>query len=80
MRKRINYKFLFDFVVPLIIFSNQTGSFKLTCSSGRITSSLSLQMQNIGQNDLKLTDVFLFNNAVAVPLLDKPELLVSGNF
>lgn len=80
MRKCINYKFLFGFVALSNTLRHQTGNFMLTGSSGRITSSLHLQVQNICRNDLQLTDVFLFNDAVAVPLLDNHELLVPGKF
>lgn len=50
----------------------------LTFSNTAITSSVLLTVQNISYRSIQLTDVYLFNDDVAVPILDTPEILVPG--
>lgn len=54
------------------------GNLKLTYRNGRITSSLTLNVKNTSIRSIQLTDIFLFNDNIAVPLLDVPETLDPG--
>lgn len=46
---------------------------------GRNTSSVYLMVQNISGHSIELTDLFLFNEAIAIPLLNNgPKILANG--
>lgn len=54
------------------------GKFKLTYRNGRITNSVCLDVKNTSNSSMQLTDLYLFNDDITVPLLHVPEILEPG--